>query len=352
MLKNQLVMGILGALLMSTTVFSESVVGGRDPFEITPWMGAESVGSQEGELKEKLRTDYFPLAYARAEDIATLLRGGKGGWALSQTAQIGVDTRTNTVIVQESAERLQAISALIERLDVPVPQVLIESRVVMAHHDFDKALGVHWGLTHPQPIAKSLSSGDRLQVHLAKVLPGQHSAQFGLAFAKLPGDRILDLELSALESEGLGQIISSPRLLTSNQQKAYIESGEEIPYQETTASGATAISFKKAALRLEVTPYIAKPNQILLDLTVNQDSRGAETAGVPAIHKQEMHTQVLVTTGETIVLGGIYQQIHKKEQARLPLLGRVPGLRWLFGGLKEGRHRSELMIFVTPKIIS
>jgi type IV pilus assembly protein PilQ len=193
----------------------------------------------------------------------------------------------------------------------------------------------------------------RLNVNLAAPTTdmGLIPASLGIALARLGSDVLLDMELSALEQEGKGEIISNPRLVTTNQQSAYIESGEEIPYQEATTSGATSVQFKKAVLSLQVTPQITPDDNIILSLKVSQDSRGVETAGIPAINTQQIETNVLVKNGETIVLGGIYQLNSIHKVTRVPFFGSLPWIGVLFRQKQMADHRKELLIFVTPKII-
>ena len=292
---------------------------------------------------------FFKIDHANAVDIEKLLTHPSYR-CLTKQGKIIVDERTNSIWLKDTDEVVAQVQSLIKAWDVPVRQVLIESKIVIVHEDLEQALGVRFGSAHQNPaVAGQVLKG--LHVNLPRTLAGGSSASVGFSVARLPGDLILDLELMALESEGLGQIISSPRLITSHRQKAYIESGEEIPYQETTVSGTSAISFKKAVLRLEVVPQITANNEIILDLTVSQDSRGEETAGVPSINKQEVQTQVRMIDGETVVLGGIYQQIKKQEATRVPWLGKIPLLKYLFGSQKKLDKRSQLMIFVTPQII-
>lgn len=325
---------------------------------------------------EPLRAEYFQINYAKAADIAVLLKS-EGNSILSTRGAVSVDERTNTLLVQDTVRKLEEIQSLITRLDVPVRQVLVESRIVFANDDFESELGVNlysaakfrpgqepvvgWGgnataadaiAQGAQPASQALLN--RLNVNLLPSgLPSGTPgfAQFGLAIARLPGGTILDLELLALENEGLGKIIASPRLITSNQQLAYIEAGEEIPYQETTSSGAASIAFKKAVLRLEVIPQITPDDNIILDLKVNQDSRGQVTAGVPAINTRQLQTKVLVANGETVVLGGIYQQNKTSSLLQVPFLGQLPLIGWLFKQEVCSDERNELLIFVTPKII-
>ncbi len=330
-----------------------------------------------------LRAEYIQVNYAKASDLAALLKTDKNS-LLSTRGTVSVDERTNTLLVQDTALKLEEIRALVLRLDIPIRQVLIESRLVFATDDFHDILGVNLGfagkgrpgnepiigfagqvlgagLTGSSTVATNATTpagvtvGDRLSVGMLQALPlaGSNATQasFGLTIARLPGGTILDLELQALESEGLGKIVASPRLVTSNQQMAYIESGEEIPYQQSTSSGAASIAFKKAVLRLEVTPQITPDDHIIMDLKVNQDSRGVVTNNVPSINTRELHTKVLVNNGETVVLGGIYQQNKQSQKDAIPFFGKLPLIGWMFRNENNFDQRSELMIFVTPKII-
>lgn len=339
---------------------------------------------QQVEELAPLRSEYIQVNYAKASDIAALLKDEKNS-LLSARGAVSVDERTNTLLVQDTALKIDEVRNLVHRLDVPVRQVLIESRVVFANDDFEDAIGVNFGIaskfrpgnepvigfsgnrvasnaivngnlngiaaTNP-PATMNTAIDDRLTVNLPVTLPGGGgSSGFGLTIGALPGGTVLDIELQALEAEGLGKIVASPRLVTSNQQQAYIESGEEIPYLEATSSGAASVSFKKAVLRLDVTPQITPDDHIILDLKVNQDSRGEVTNGVPAINTRELHTKVLVDNGETVVLGGIYIQEKSGAVRRVPFLGRLPYIGWLFKSEVNTDKRNELLIFVTPKII-
>ncbi len=325
-----------------------------------------------------LRSEYIQINYAKASELAALLKAEDNS-LLSARGTATVDERTNTLLVQDTAFKIDEVRKLVHKLDVPVRQVLIEARIVFANDDFEDALGVKFGAAlkfrpGQEPIlglaGDILSSAgiaqaanataavlgtnplQRLAVDLPVSLPGGDGATgIGLTIASLPGGTILDLELEALESEGLGKIVASPRIVTSNQQQAYIEAGEEIPYLQTTSSGATSIAFKKAVLRLEVTPQITPDDNVILELTVNQDSRGVVTNGVPSINTREMHTKVLVQNGETVVLGGIYQQEKSDKVRRVPFFGNLPLVGWLFKSRTHLDKRSELLIFVTPKII-
>lgn len=334
----------------------------------------ELQNSQQVQDLAALRSEYIQINYAKAAVLAALLKADKNS-LLSTRGSVAIDERTNMLLVQDTPSKINEIQKLVRRLDIPVRQVLIETRIVLANDDFEDALGVRFGLAakigeEPRTgVAGRVANGsnlialgappsavdpiNRLAVNLPQFLTGGGDTfgQFGLTIAKLPGGTILDLELMALEKEGLGKIVSSPRLVTSDQHLAYIESGEEIPYNESTSSGAAAIAFKKAVLRLEVTPQITPDNHILLDLKVNQDSRGEPTGSTVSINTRELQTKVLVANGDTIVLGGIYEQTKNKSVTRVPCLGRLPWIGWLFRSEKNIDLRKELMIFVTPKIL-
>lgn len=280
-----------------------------------------------------------------------------------------VDERTNTLMVRDTAKKLDEVRQLVRTLDIPVRQVMIESRIVVADDGVGQDIGVRFGVTDTQAdsgnlvlsgsnLASAFYAGtlapdeeiflnDRYNVDLA----AENAPSIGMTFARLGEGIILDAELSALESENKSEVIASPKVVTANQKEAYIEAGEEIPYLESSSAGATKISFKKAVLSLKVTPQITPDDRIILDLQVNQDTRGEETPSGPAINTREVGTQVLVENGETVVLGGIYQQRKNKDVVKVPLLGDIPGLGVLFRNTTESEAKSELLIFVTPKII-
>lgn len=335
----------------------------------------ELQANQQVEDLVPLRSEYIQINYAKATAIALLLKAEKNS-LLSSRGSVSVDERTNMLLVQDTPVKISEIRKLVQHLDIPIKQVLIEARIVLADDNFEDALGVQFGIAssafgNPRlgiagvidngssPIAlgavpASVAPINRLAVNLPQFLLGGGTAfgQLGLTLAKLPGGTVLDLELMALESEGLGKIVSSPRLMTSDQHLAYIESGEEIPYNESTSSGAAAIAFKKAVLRLEVTPQITPDNHIILTLKVNQDSRGVNTSNGLAINTRELQTKVLVANGETIVLGGIYEQTTRRDVTRVPILGRLPYIGPIFSSEHNIDTRKELMIFVTPKIVT
>ncbi|CAM3510682.1 type IV pilus secretin PilQ [Shewanella violacea] len=314
-----------------------------------------------------LYTEYLQINYAKAADIAELLKGEDSS-LLTSRGSATVDERTNTLLVKDTEDTLENIHRLIEVLDIPIRQVLIEARMVTVKDNVSEDLGIQWGITDQQGTrgtsgsiegAESIAGGlipalaDRLNV----ALPAPAGAA-SIAFhvARLADGTILDMELSALEQENKGEIIASPRIMTSNQKAAYIEQGVQIPYVESSSSGAATVSFKKAVLSLRVTPQITPDNRVILDLEITQDSQG-EVVATPlgeavSIDTQRIGTQVLVNHGETIVLGGIYQQNLISRVSKVPILGDIPFLGFLFRSTSDKNERQELLIFVTPKIIS
>ena len=337
---------------------------------------------QEMEAQQKvvelapLRTRFYQVNYARAADVASILRSGDAS-ILTSRGSVTIDNRTNTLMVLETADKHEEITSLIQRLDVPVSQVLIESRIVIATDDFSRDLGVRAGVnasgsydpsspTINNPDAFVGGSGAATQ-HMMPTgfdrfnLPAQDSrynvnfpaaagaSRIGLAV--LGSRYLVDLELSALQTEGRGEVISNPRVVTSNQHTARIEQGVDIPYQEASASGATSVSFQKAVLSLEVTPQITPDDRVSMDLRVNKDSVGGLYAGVPSIDTSSVETQVLVDNGDTVVLGGIYEHAKTEGARKVPLLGDIPVLGHLFRSTTRSEAKSELLIFVTPRIL-
>jgi type IV pilus assembly protein PilQ len=298
---------------------------------------------------EPLYSEFMQINYAKADVIAGLLKSPETT-LLSDRGMVTTDERTNTLLVQDTAAKLVEIRKLVARLDIPVRQVLIESRIVVANDDFTRDLGVQFGMTQTgsdggYDYAVSGNQGGGLLVDLP--VPSTS----GIALAVIGDHFLLDLELSAMEAEGKGEVISNPRVLTSNQKAAYIETGTEIPYQEATSSGATSTSFKKAVLSLQVTPQITPDDRVFLDLVVNKDSVGEETDAGPAINTNEVGTQVLVDNGETLVLGGVYEQENRKTVNRVPFFGELPLVDWMFKRTFNTHKKAELLIFVTPKIV-
>lgn len=315
-----------------------------------------------------VHSELLQINYAKASDIAGLIKDKHNAF-LSEKGALSVDTRTNTVWIQDVRTNIKEVKRFIRQLDVPVKQVLIEARIVEVSKDFSRDLGIRWGISKATHLSGTLQGAHqsvkdfappnevplnrKLNLDLvAAPVSGLAPASVGVAFAKLGNDILLDLELSALESEGHAELISNPRLITTNQQPAIIESGEEIPYQESTLSGATSVSFKKAVLSLKVTPHITPDSKILMDLQINQDTPSAEKFnGVPAIYTKEVQTNVLINNGETIVLGGIYKQGKNKAINRIPFLGSLPVVGALFRNKQVTIKNEELLIFITPRII-
>ncbi|PVZ68277.1 type IV pilus secretin PilQ [Pelagibaculum spongiae] len=310
-----------------------------------------------------LRLEFIPINYAKAAELSSLLSTGGQG-LLSERGKVSIDERTNTLMVQETAARLDEIRNLIAQLDVPVRQVLIEARIVIADNRFREELGVRFGLSDRNSdgalsgnidgndtlrAGNTPSVNDRLLVDLPTVSSAAGSVAFQLS--RVTDGTLLDLELSALQNESLIEIVASPRLITSNQSEAFIESGEEIPYQNATSSGATSVEFKKAVLSLKVTPQITPDNRVIMDLSISLDSRGEDTTEGPAINTQEINTQVLIENGETVVLGGIFNQTKTDTINKVPVLGDLPFVGWLFRRTINVDDKRELLIFVTPKII-
>lgn len=334
-----------------------------------------------------LRSEYLQVNYAKAVDLAELIKS-QGGSLLSARGSVTVDERTNTLLMQDTAENLANIRRLVGTLDIPVRQVLIEARIVVVNDDFTRELGVRAGFTGiysngnngvwqtsgsaeatdtglasaldnlansgtPYPIEVPTGAGaqNRYNVNLPVANPAGR-----LAFMLLGNDYIVDLELSAAQAEGRGEIISSPRVITANQREAIIEQGQEIPYQESASSGATTVQFKKAVLALRVTPQITPDNRIILDLNVRKDSVGTVVVSsggvnVPSIDTRNISTQVLVNDGQTVVLGGILETERRDTEKKVPYLGDIPGLGILFKQKSRTNNKDELLIFVTPKIL-
>ncbi len=352
---------------------------------------------------EPLRTEAFTLRYQKAEDFKALLTGSKsaGGSAGGQSQNKGVlskrgtansDLRTNTLFIQDTARKLEEIQAILNKIDVPVKQVMIESRLVLANENFSKELGARFGITQtgtpgkntfttsgslgnrftasnpgPPPTLTQgnhngsiqtvtsggsvLTSSDGLP-DLMSNLPVQNAfGSIAFSLLRLPAGLLLNLELSAMESDKRGKIVSSPRVTTANQHKAKIASGVEIPYLEASSSGATSVSFKEAVLSLEVTPQITPDDKIIMDLDVKKEKVGQIFAGVPSIDTQNVSTQVLVSNGETAVLGGIYEQVERNDVDKVPFFGDLPIIGNAFKKRSKASDKSELLIFVTPKIM-
>lgn len=334
-----------------------------------------------------LRSDIIQVNYAKAEELQALIKersssgdqvaGGDSSSLLSARGQISADPRTNKLLVQDVPEKLTEIRELVSQLDIPVRQVMIDARIVLARDDFSKDLGVNFGGSFVRrngdygvsSIAGSSSGtdaivnsaatnlqdtgqafpvaipalGDRLGVNLLGAGPS-------LAFAILGQNYLLDLELSALQIEGRGETLSNPRVITTDRKEAVIQQGEEIPFQ-TVSEGGTQTEFRDAVLELKVTPQITPDGRVLLDLAVKKDERGQETDAGPAINKREVTTQVLVNNGETVVLGGVFEKVSNTDVSKVPFLGDLPAIGRLFRRNQNINQKFELLIFVTPQII-
>ena len=332
------------------------------------------------QLKElaPLRTEFVQINYAKANELANLLKAESNN-LLSERGNVTVDQRTNTLLVQDTANNLSEIREVVEALDIAVRQVLIESRIVVANEDFSKDLGVQFGYSQIDnrqdltPRADGTATGltslvgggipgdtdynntttfntDGLENYIVGLPVAGPAAAFNWSIGRI-GSYLLQLELSALQAEGRGEIVASPRVITANQKEAVIKAGQEIPYQEATSSGATSVSFKEAVLSLKVTPQITPDDRIIMDLAVNRDAVGQVFAGVPSIDTNEVNTQVLVENGETVVLGGIYESTNRDDVTSVPFFGELPYLGRLFKRTEVEQSKQELLIFVTPKIL-
>jgi type IV pilus assembly protein PilQ len=343
-----------------------------------------------------VRSEFLQINYAKAADIAALLKGGNGGGGggalLSARGSVSVDDRTNTLLLADTADKIAEVRKLVATLDIAVKQVQIEARIVIVSDDFERDLGVRSGLTSinrngsdglfmssgtaaatdlglssaitnlgtagngtvfPVGVPTGASAPDRYNVNLPVSSPAG-----SLAFMLLGSDYIVDLELSAAEAEGRGQVVSSPRIITSNQKEAIVEAGTEIPYQQSAggSGGGTTIQFKKAVLKLQVKPLITPDGNIIMDLVVSKDSVGKVivTSGgvnVPSIDTRTLTTTVLVGDGQTVVLGGIFESEERDSTKKVPLIGDIPVLGHLFKSTQKVNNKNELLIFVTPKVL-
>jgi type IV pilus assembly protein PilQ len=323
---------------------------------------------QQVEELAPLYAEYVQINYAKAAEFASLIKNDDTS-ILSSRGSVSVDERTNTLLIRDTARSIEDIKRMVTILDVAIRQVVIEARMVTVKDNMNEELGIRWGVTNTDGEyatsgsieGTSTANGTRSNSGVPSIGDGLNvnlpvaNAAGTIAFqiARLANGTILDLELSALEKENKGEIIASPRITTSNQKEAYIEQGVEIPYQEAASSGATATQFKKAVLSLKVTPHITPDDKIILDLVITQDTISDITSGfAPAIDTQRIGTQVLVNNGETIVLGGIYQQAIISTVSKVPVLGDIPYLGWLFRSSSQLNEKKELLIFVTPRIVT
>ncbi|SEG42312.1 type IV pilus secretin PilQ [Oceanospirillum linum] len=314
----------------------------------------ELASLQEHRDLADLSSELIQINYAKSSDIAAILNGHNGGpGLLSKRGKALADARTNTLLLQEIPDAIKNIRNVIRTLDIPVPQVLIEARIVVARSNLSSDLGIRWSGVSSQG-QRGIGSGD-LAVDLtarsggyANINPGAGTFALGYADSSI----LVDMELAALASEGKGEIISQPKVITANKRKALIKSGKQIPYREESSSGGTKVSFKDAVLALEVTPQITPDKHIIMDLQITQDALGnQEYDGAPAIDTNAIETQVLVNNGETIVLGGIYTSESFDQNFKVPLLGDIPLLGALFRRSEKSQEKVELLIFITPRLI-
>ncbi len=374
-------------------------LGKRENGNVVLVAPSEEIAAQEKlELEAKkqvvdlapIRTAYFQINFAKVTDLEKLFGGGEGGsegnGLLSERGQVIIDERTNSILIKDTDDVISEIRRILNKLDVPVRQVLIESRIVIATDDFVKELGVRFGATYAstsgsnfstssgtfqgtndmvsatgaQPFGQttavtvpndSLAGGGALGSDRLNVNMPASSATGSIAFAILSGSNLIDLELSAREAEKTSEIVASPRVVTADRNEAFIESGVEIPYEQASSSGATTIAFKKAVLSIKVTPQITPDDRVILDLAINKDAIGEVFAGIPSIDTREIQTQVLVNNGDTVVLGGIYESDSSNQEDKVPVLGDLPLIGALFRHSLEVDNKAELLIFVTPKIL-
>jgi type IV pilus assembly protein PilQ len=322
-----------------------------------------------------LLSEYVQLRYAKATDIASLLTSESGLMSARGTAV--VDERTNTLLMKDTGDNLDKIREAIALLDVPVRQVLIEARIVIANTSVGEKLGIRWGGAGQQASGDSyinfagsqnnLSESNQILTGAVTRNDGRDNISFPDAYVVDLGvsdvgasslavgiqtfDYLLDLELSAVETDGNAEIVSQPRVITADGQTASIQSGTEIPYQEASSSGATSVSFKSAVLKLEVTPQITPDDRIIMDLKINQDSIGEVTAAGPTIDTNALETQVLVENGETIVLGGIFRSEETFATTKTPFFGDIPLLGVLFRRTEHVESKAELLVFITPRLV-
>ena len=324
---------------------------------------------------EPLRTQSFQINYAKAADIATQLSAVGGGGAaaasarlLSTRGSVIAEPRTNQIFVTDIPSKLEQVQALIAKLDIAVRQVMIEARIVEASDTFGKALGVKLGgrpvtssrdsegvsagTTYSNAVAAANVSGTYDNLSQFVNLPASGATgTFALAIFGASAERFLGLEISALEADGKGKVVSSPRVITADQNKALIEQGTEFPYQVASASGATSIAFRKASLKLEVTPQITPEGNIILNLDVNKDTRGIQTTAGYAIDTKHIQTQVLVDNGGTVVIGGIFTEDQVNTVDKVPFFGDLPGLGVLFRRTAVSQEKREMLVFITPKVL-
>ncbi|KVN49333.1 secretin [Burkholderia ubonensis] len=305
---------------------------------------------------EPLASRTFVLHYPRAQDVQRLLTGAAGQRVLSKRGAAAADSRTNQLFVTDLAPRIAQIAGLIDAIDRPSRQVRIEARIVEGEQGFSRNLGARLALRARERAAAAdgaaFTAGARNALDLAaRPLGGFDAATAGFTLFAAPLSRVLDVELSALEAQGRGQIVSSPRVVTADRAKAIVEQGAELPYQAKVGNGLSGVQFRRATLKLEVEPQITPDGRVVLDLDVTKDSVGEPTAAGPAIHTKHVQTRVEVEDGGTVAIGGIYEQLRRDDVTRVPLLGKIPILGALFRHRAQRDQRSELVVFITPTVV-
>nr|WP_304862682.1 type IV pilus secretin PilQ [Rhodoferax sp.] len=345
----------------------------KDEINAKEKLDLESVASLQS--LEPLRTQSFQMNYTKASEVAAQLTATGGGSGANTSRMLSPrgstisEPRTNQLFVTDIASKLEQVQQLIAKLDIPVRQVLIEARIVEASDTFNKALGVRLGggVNPPGGVQVASTGGNPLNATFGSTyaagsanttsgdfvnFPVAGGASFAVSIFNAAANRFLNLELSALEADGKGKVVSSPRVITADQIKALIEQGTEFPYQVATSSGATSIAFRKASLKLEVTPQITPEGNIILDLDVNKDTRGIQTAAGYAIDTKHIKTQVLVENGGTVVVGGIFTEDQVDSVDKVPFLGDLPGVGNLFKRTSRSSEKREMLVFITPKVVA
>ncbi|TCW76779.1 type IV pilus secretin PilQ [Burkholderia sp. SRS-46] len=305
---------------------------------------------------EPLASRTFVLRYPRSPDVQRLLTGAAGQRLLSKRGAAAADARTNLLFVTDLAPRIAQIAGLIDEIDRPSRQVRIEARIVEGEQGFSRNLGARLALRAQGRMSAGGdgvgTAAERNALDLAaRPLGGFEAATAGFTLFAAPLSRVLDVELSALEAQGRGQIVSSPRVVTADRAKAIVEQGAELPYQAKVGNGVSGVQFRRATLKLEVEPQITPDRRVVLDLDITKDSVGEPTAAGPAIHTKHVQTRVEVEDGGTVAIGGIYEQLRRDDVTRVPLLGKIPVLGALFRHRAQRDQRSELVVFITPTVV-
>jgi type IV pilus assembly protein PilQ len=359
----------------------QTEIAGKEKLELETRLAVQNL--------EPVRTQAFQLNYTKAAEIATQLTtngvgatGQNSARILSPRGSVIAEPRTNQLFVTDISSKIEQVQALLAKLDIAVRQVLIEARIVEASDNFGKSLGVKlggndlrgqrggdagysigagnrvaFGTNYSNVVATNSQGGaiDTSSNYVNLPATGQggfNPASFAISIFSSGANRFLNLEISALEADSKGKVVSSPRVVTADQTKALIEQGTELPYQIASSSGATAIAFRKANLKLEVTPQITPEGNIILDLDVTKDSVGLSTAAGFAINTKHVKTQVLVENGGTVVIGGIFEQTETESETRVPVLGDLPGVGNLFKTRSRSANKTETLVFITPKMVS